>query len=98
MTAKPVKYAYLKKKNRRIKIVFLVSEDGSHSIILETKRLIDFKSRKVQTWSGLIGMDTFDAITAIFDMLREDADFIKSTNRELGQIRKDKFQCYTNIK
>lgn len=95
---KLLKYAALKKKNRRIKIVFIQDEKGETALIIETKRLVDFKTRKIQKWGGVLSMETFDAMAAVFDLLREDAEFVKATNREIGQARKNQYQCRTNIR
>lgn len=95
---KPVRWAQLRKKNRRIEIVYYDLEDGA-LITIYTKRLIgNWKDRNIQKSTVGYGMESMAVIVNVLQHLFEDSEFVKRTNRELGQIEKsDKFEIGTNI-
>lgn len=94
-----LRFALLKKRNKRIEIMVLKEvETGDVSITVYTKRLIgSWKDRNIYTSGVCYGFETFSALSDIFAMLCGDPLFLKTTNRELGQVLKDKMTCRTNI-
>ena len=94
----PFRYAYLKKKNKRIYIGVFKGADGTVSIAIETVRLIgSWKDRKIVKSSVGYGLESFIALYDISRMLTHDSVFLKTANRELGQLEKNKMSCQTNI-
>ena len=97
MKAEVIKFALLKKQNKRIRILILKYEDGTFGITIETKRLVDFKLRQILIADIVYGLESFVVIKGIFDMIMEEPEFLKMANKELGQIMKGKFKCNTNF-
>lgn len=96
-----IRYAYLKKRNKRIIISVYKCEDGTVAIIQNTINLVgDWKDRRISETSIVLGMESFIFLTDIYNMLLNDPFFLKITNAERGQISKDKKAtiCTTNIK
>ena len=95
-----IRYALLKKRNKRIEIFVLKDpSDGKIAVSIDSKRLVgDWKERNIRTSSVCYGVESFMVINDVFNLLLGDPLFLKSINRELGQIGKDKMTCSTNIK
>ena len=92
-----LKFAFLKKKNRRISILAGETKDGLLAFEINTKRLIDRKTRHIQSTSVLYGVETMTIIKEVIGMLYDDPEFMMKANKEMGQIAKDKMKCETNI-
>lgn len=94
-----LRYAILRKKNKRVEILVLKSHDGTVGIVILTKRLFgDWKERRIIESNVHYGIESFMAIYDIFNMLIGDPLFMKEINREVGQVQKDRMNCQTNIK
>lgn len=87
----------MRKNNRRIVILWYIDEDGSHTFIIETKRLIDFKKRHILRWNGLLSLDTFIALTEGMMTIMDDPEFRKLTNPQIAQLAKERWRATTNV-
>lgn len=95
---KLLKYAWLKKKNKRILITAFKHPDDTFSVSIETTKLIGgWKERNIQRASVGYGLETFMVLQDIFGFLIADPAFIKATNREMGQLAKERMTCQTDI-
>ena len=102
---KQLKVANFKKQNKRIDLYVGTVDEGPDKgntvFIIETKRLIDKKTRHIHTSSVSYGLETMTMLKSILDLLYEDPEFNAAINRELGQLEKygktEKFKCVTNI-
>lgn len=94
-----LRYALLRKKNKRIEILALKDHDGSVVICILAKRLIgSWKERRIIIAEVSYGIESFLVINDVFSMLIGDPLFMKEINKEIGQIQKDRMTCQTNIK
>lgn len=93
-----VRYAYLKKKNKRIMISVHKHADDTLSVVVETIRLFGtWKDRHIRKSAVAYGIESFFVIHDISAMLLGDPLFMKLANREIGQMYKDKMNCITDI-
>jgi hypothetical protein len=83
----------LKGKNRRINVLWCETEEGEHLIKVETKRLIDYKTRNISSVTAGFSYETFIGLGAAMELISQDPEFIKDTNRLSGQLAKNKFTC-----
>jgi hypothetical protein len=73
----------LKKRNRRINVAFGIDEETQeHFFIVETKRLVDFKTREITTVITKYGVETFTVLSTLFDTVITDPNVKKRINRE----------------
>lgn len=78
----PIKILSAKRQNRRIQIIFCKQED-EYMFVVETKRLIDFKKRKITSTKIAYGIESFVTLSEIFQITIEDADVAKRINKSL---------------
>lgn len=82
------KFVIVKSKNRRVNVLWYTDGDN-HSIVIETKRLLDFKKRQITTVRANFGVETFLIMLESMTLLSIDPDFKKATNRIAGQLSKN---------
>lgn len=94
---KVLKFCQLTKNNKRIEIVFI--EHGEmHSVTVYTKRLVGgWKDRNIVETNVSYSIESFEAIAAMYDILRNDPVYKKNAGREIGQALKNRFTAKTNI-
>lgn len=87
------KYVLLKKKNRRVDIIVYRSEDGDDiTFCVNTKRLVgDWKDRNILELRTIYGYESIVAIMASLDMVLQDIDFKKVSNRLNALLSKDRY-------
>lgn len=92
-----LRYAILKKKDKRIFISVHELPEGEISIVIRTKKLVDRKTRHIHTSEVIYGLETATIIKDMLTMLYEDPLFLMKSNREIGQLQKDRMVCTTDI-
>ena len=96
------KFAEGKAKNRRLNIWVLIEDDtttdDSLMVIIETKRLIDFKTREIIHTRINYGFYTFLMLQEIMFCIANDFEFKKKTNRLMKQFETNKMTFKSNIK
>ena len=99
MDKKPeiVRYAYLKKQNRRI--TFSVWKINDEIVTqFEFKRLVgNWKERNIFSTECGFTITTAAAIKDILQMLFTDTDFLKLADTEMSELCKNKFTAKTDI-
>ena len=89
------KYCFLKKKNRRIEILVYKDElTKDVCILINTKRLVDFKKREVIVTETAYGTEALHAMLHALMMLDNDSEYRKAVNH---LTPKERFTCYSNI-
>ena len=68
---KPLKLIRTKFLNRRVEIC-IYDKNGEYSVRVFTKRLIDFKERKISSSDTFYSLETFIAIASINQMIMQD--------------------------
>lgn len=93
------KFIEVKGHNRRIAVFWYVSEADSneHAIVVQTKRLLDFKKRHITSTSNLYSIESFLILADCMDAMRNSPEFKKATNRIIGQMDKNRPQARTNL-
>ena len=71
---KPLKLIRTKFLNRRVEVC-IYDKDGEYLIRVYTKRLIDFKERKISSSDTFYSLETFIAIASINQMIMQDDFF-----------------------
>lgn len=89
------RYFICKKKNVRIDIVVYKHPDNTNSVLITSKRLIDFKKRKIASSSVIWRIDSIKLIYDILGLLFESEYGLKQLN---WQISNELFHCKTNMK
>lgn len=79
----PIKIFLAKKRNRRLEILFC-KQDDDYVFLVKTKRLVDFKKRKITTTNIAYGIETFVALQELFGITIDDVDVAKRINKPLG--------------
>jgi hypothetical protein len=92
-----IKFAEYKGKNRRILFHTHLNENEDTYTIISTKRLIDFNKREILKTEILYSLETLTTIREIMNILFDDPEFNKHTNREIGQIQKNVGKIGTNM-
>lgn len=94
-----IKYAFCKKKNKRIILTVYKKADSDLVYMIETKRLIgDWKDRNILETCTTYGTETMSVFKDVLTLLFADHEFLKVANKEIGQVRKKMFTINTNIK
>lgn len=70
-----------KRLNRRI-VIEVREQDGEHSIIVHTKRLVDFKNRHILTTTNIYGVETFTLLHQLFGDVLSEPTVAKRINKE----------------
>ena len=68
---KPLKLIRTKFLNRRVEIC-IYDKNGEYSVRVFTKRLIDFKERKISSSDTFYSLETFIGVASIFSLLLKD--------------------------
>ncbi len=89
------KWILSKKKNVRVDIFIYKSPDGTHCIVIETKRLIDFKQRKIASLTVVYSVDTLNYINEALCYIFTSSYAKKELNFQVPA--KPKWQASTNI-
>ena len=71
---KTLKLIRTKFLNRRVEVC-IYDKDGEYSVRVYTKRLIDFKERKISSSDTFYSLETFIAIASISQMIMQDDFF-----------------------
>ena len=71
---KPLKLIRTKFLNRRVEVC-IYDENGEYLIRVYSKRLIDFKERKISSSDTIYSLETFIAIASINQMILQDDFF-----------------------
>jgi phosphoenolpyruvate synthase/pyruvate phosphate dikinase len=88
MNGRLFKHISLKGKNYRKFIGLYKMEDGSHTFLVETKKLQDFKLRIISETSTIYKPDSLRELSELLRLFFSDAEVSKALNRELGQAKK----------
>lgn len=93
-----IRFAYLRKKNKRIYIGVFRVPDDTITVTIRTTRLVGtWKERHIIKAEVHYGYESISVITDVLTMLFQDPVFLKASNREQGQVEKDKMRCLTDI-
>lgn len=98
MENQPLKFIELKQKNRRIYIYVTEDQNEELSFSVHTKRLIDFKSRKIVRSDVVFGYHTFKLLSEMMDHVLKDSELLRKTNRLDKYFQVEKATAKTNIK
>lgn len=84
-------------KNRRINI-WALEEDGEVCFVVETKRLVDFKTREILHTRTQLSFYTFKLLQEFMFFMVNDPEFKKVTNRFNRQFEENQMHAKTNCK
>lgn len=90
---RPTKIYSAKTKNRRIVVLFYADPKRKAEPFFRvvTKRLVDFSLRKITNTDNIYSVETFEALTDMFDeAFRNDPEIVKLVN---PYTRKTKWTC-----
>jgi hypothetical protein len=97
--AKLHKFIEVKSLNRRISVLWFVDEENSesHSFVVITKRLLDFKKRHITETESHYSPESFMIMADCFNVMIKSPDFKKQMNRIIGQMDKNRGKATTNL-
>ena len=95
MARELIRFIECKKRNRRV-VIHWYKCDGEDMFYLHTRRLVDFKQRKIFVWGGWIGFDTFMLLRDIIQLMTDDLEFKKQTDDSRMALLRDKYAAITN--
>lgn len=91
-----MRFATLKQKNRRVTVLLAEDKDGNPGFYIETKRLLDFRTRNITTTRMGYSIETFEALFTVMNGIRNDSQYKRILNRMSKAIKADKGMLTTN--
>jgi hypothetical protein len=84
---------FLRKKNRRIEVSCYVSKGNNRdfSFIINTKRLIDFKTRHILESNTIYGLESMLVLKDILMLMLSEPLFLKIAHVEINKCKTDRY-------
>lgn len=94
---KPIKQVIAKGPNKRINIFLFDDPQGRKTFLVQTRTLIDFKTRHIASTTNAYSVETFAVLNDLFSLFLEDPEIKnKILHRDLSQTRK--FSAITDLR